>query len=115
MGVLASTLQVAEQEKEASTSCLGSTLELTLFISHPESVRATELALLHFLHLPCNAMGEEKMPSTSHPLIPVVGKRAGPRIRRVIISALPSTSCNTQENRPCILAGQNSRAGPGSE
>lgn len=60
MGELGSTLQATEWEKEASTSCLGSTLELTLFVSHPEGVRGTELTLLHFPHRPYSAMGEEK-------------------------------------------------------
>lgn len=50
-------------------------------------------------------MGEEKMPSSLHPLLPMVGERAGPRDTRVEELALHLSSYNTQESQPCTLPG----------
>lgn len=74
---------------------LGSTLELALFWG--EAGKGTKGMstdqLIPSLSLPCGGTGEEKMASLSHPLLPAVGKRAGPRVTRTV--DLVSYQCST--------------------
>ena len=45
-------------------------------------------------------------------LLSMARSRVGPGVMRVEEVAMPLTVCNTWENKPCTLPGQQGRAGP---
>lgn len=70
---------------------------------------AAEELTLRPPHLPCDGVGEEKMPSLLCPLLSVQVRDLAMKVREL---TLPHTSCSTRENRPCILPGLHIRADP---
>lgn len=102
-----------EFEKAGPTPCLGNTIELALERATGEVPQAHKHRRADSVTLlPCGAMGEGEMLCSPPPcpFVPVVSRRAGPKVMRAGELALPFSTYDTQESGLCTLPEQYSRA-----